>query len=240
MSDDSKRYGQNAHLWRRTYGYARRKPIVATFFDENLNVSRSIDLNKNFRHRDFFEVEGYNINGPNPDWISTGGNLEYEEGFIYFDNEYSKTANFNTAFQQNPYVIYTAVPNIDNSYNINVFGTQIPTLTQMFIGTSAPFTGYVHYIAVAAPTWPQISTSGSSTHVYAGEIDLNDVYEYTASYSLPSAGSEYVYYDTIHENFNSFTSNTDTLNINADENNSINVLSANSTNKLHFIVFRLM
>lgn len=235
MSDE-RRYGQNAHLWRRTYGYARRKPIVTTFFDENLNVSRSLDLNTNFRHRDFFEINGYNISGPQPDWIPVG--FEYEEGFIYFDNEDFKTANFNTAFRFDPYVIYTAVPNEDNSYNINVYGTAHPTLTQMYIGTSAPFTGYVHYIAVAAPSWPQTSTSGSSTHLYAGAIDLNNVYEYTASYALPPAGTNYVYYDTIHEN-NFSTANTNTLNISANETNSVNELSANTTNRLHFIVFRL-
>jgi hypothetical protein len=231
VSDNRNRYGQNANNWRRTYGYVRRKPVTITYLDENLATERTIDLNSTFRHRDFFEVAGYNPNNI--------FSFEYEEGSVYFNNEDSKEVTFNRIFTYAPYVIYFAEPTPDNSHNINVFGTALPTQNRMYIGTSAPFTGYVHYIAVAAPSWSQPSTSGSSTHIYAGEYDLFNVSEYTASYSLPTTGSNYVYYDTIHENFNSFTANTFTLNVSASNTQSTNTLSANVTNKLHFIIFRI-
>lgn len=240
--NDERRYGQNAHLWRRTYGYARRKPNVSIFFDENLNLSRSVDLNTNFRHRDFFEVDGFNISGPNPSWFQPIIDLNYEEGFIFFDNEFEKTASFSAIFTGPPYVVYTAVPNTLDNYNINVFGTALPTTATMYIGASAPFTGYIHYIAMSSSSWPKPYISQSvgfqTTDVWAGEIDLSSDTSYTASYTLLGGGYSYEYYDTIHENFNSFTANTDTKNETVDNITSTNVLSAETTNKIHFIVFR--
>jgi hypothetical protein len=185
-------------------------------------------------------VAGYNINGPNPDWLNPPIiGITYEEGFIYFNNEDSKTFNLTSSFTSAPYVIYETVPNGFNTHNVNVFGTALPTTTQLFIGTSAPYSGAIHYIALDAQYWPQPYTSGSSTHVYAGEIDLTNQDSYTANYNLPAGGSNYIYYDTVHENFNSYTADVNTENNTKSNTTSVNNLSAQTTNKLHFIIFRL-
>ena len=240
MSDDDGRYNNNANLWRKTYGYVRRKPTTAVFFDENLAISRSLDLNETYRHRDLFEVEGYNHPGPEANWlINIPPGYKFEEGLIYFNNECEKSASFYSTFPVLPYVIYFTIPNADNSHNVNVFGTSIPTLDEMFIGTSAPFTGYVRYIAISGLSWPQ-GFFGNPDSVWAGEVDLNNVSSFTASYTLPAGGSDYLYYDTIHENFNSFTANTNTLNDTKNNTEATNTLSADTTNKLHFIIFRIV
>lgn len=233
---ENQRYNQNANLWRKVYSYGRRKPVISKFFDENLNVTRSLDLNNNFRHRDYFEIDGYNISGPEADWMPW--DFQYDEGFIFFDNEHEKEAKFNLTFRANPYVVYQVVPTEDDSDNINVYGTSLPTTTKMFIGTSAPFKGHVHYIAMAAQSWSQPFVSGTKTDVYAGEIDLNNIDTFTANYLLPPTGSDYIYYNTVHDNFNN-TANVKIENLSKDNSNSENFLYTKTKNKLHFIVFRV-
>lgn len=237
MSSDE-RYGISANKWRRVYGRTRRKPHIIEYVDSGSQETVRVDLNKTYRHRDYFQIKG--INRPTAFWHPpTGSSALYEEGLVTFAGETEMTVPFVASFPTAPVVVYTVETVGDDTENINVFGTAVPTTTDMFIGLSAPFTGDIRYRAAYAPTYPKNATSiyTGSMEIDAGAVDITDATEYTASYSLTPGTIEFR--ATFHDSLSNSESNTGMLNDAYDETESTNSLTAPSSGKIHFIAFRL-
>ena len=237
MANESERYGINANRWRRVYGRTRKKPRVTSYFDSGSQSTKSQDLTKFYRHRDFFVVKGVNRR----QILFTPPNLlaEYEEGLIAINGETEISATFVTAFSTTPIVVYTVEANDLSSSNVNVFGTEVPTTTQMFVGISAPFSGNIRYRAAFAPAYPAQAASAetSSMTIHAGTIDITDVLEYTASYALDSGSI--LFRATFHDSLANSGSNVALLNDGFSNTTSTNSLTAPSSGKIHFIAVKL-
>lgn len=234
------RYGVNSNLWRKTNSHVRIKPNNVNIVDLNTNVTSSINLNQYLRHRDLNNIEGYNQTSlTEPDWYQPTNLLQYEEGFVNFNNETEKTLTFTGTFDQIPIVVFVPVHNVNFTENINVFGTALPTKTQAFLGLSAPFTGQIRYIATYAPYYPWNPNSGSSTDLFAGQSDLANVLEYTSSYSLTASGSNYLYLDTIHQNTINYSINVGKTNDTVNNTTATNTLTNETTGRLNFITYRI-
>lgn len=238
MANNDERYGISANKWRRVYGRTRRKPHIVEYVDSGSQATVRVDLNKTYRHRDYFNIEG--INRPRAFWqLPTGSAALYEEGLITFAGETEMTVPFVGTFPSPPIVVYTVETVGDDSENINVFGTAVPTADDMFVGLSAPFTGDIRYRAAYAATYPKTATSAytGSMDIEAGAIDITDATEYTASYSLTAGTIEFR--ATFHDSLANSESNTGLLNDAYDETESTNSLTAPSSGKIHFIAFKL-
>jgi len=182
MADRSK-YGKNKNLWRKTYGLKRRKPEVISFLDSNTNVTKSYDLHRTYRHRDYFIIKS---SGPLLPIIVLA---EYDEGLITFSAASSKTSNFNFVFSSLPDAVVLTVDGVaDNSDYIIPFGASF-TATSLTVETSAPFTGNIRYRAVYSSTgYPALAisslepSSGTFT-VSAGSVSETNATNYTASFA---------------------------------------------------------
>lgn len=240
MANNDEKYGLNRNLWRRVYGRTRQKPRVVQFFDSGSQKTISTDLTKTFRHRDYFNIQGINRKISLFDLPSISSSLaEYEEGLVAFNNESSKTASFSTSFTNAPYVVYTVEPAGNNSDNVNVFGISVPTLTQMFIGLSAPFSGNVRYRAVYSPSYPIAASSPytGSMQIYAGEVDITNATSYTASFSLPTGTLEFR--ASFHDSLSNSETNIQLINESLSTTQATNELTAESSGKIHFLAFSL-
>jgi hypothetical protein len=194
VANDSK-YGKNRNLWRKVYGFRRRKPNKVTLVDPNTNVTFSYDLQTTVRHRDFFIIRSV-LSG------SEGLILaEYDEGLIPFINTDVTSANFTTCFSSVPdAVVLTIEPANDNSDNIIPYGLTFDQCS-LSVGLSAPFSGNVRYRAIYSsigyPAQAQsafVPASGTFT-VSAGSVFVTNATIFTASYAaLTSAPS--IFYKT--------------------------------------------
>lgn len=183
----SRTIGRNPNLFRKTYGFIRRKPDTYTFVDVGSGTTRSFDFQKIVRDRDFFVVDNGGslfvaatpiTSSPEPPPTSSLG--EYDEGIVSFnftDNEYQA---FNFTFSSTPYVVFSIAepadqPDIEGWENIIAYGLSVST-TGFDIGTSAPYAGNIRYRAVYSATYPVVVTSsftGSAFMVSANAVTVS-------------------------------------------------------------------
>ncbi len=239
MSNESERYGLNRNRWRRVYGRNRRKPRVVEYFDSGSQQTVKADLEKTFRHRDYFQIEGINRRKTlfELPTISIG---EYEEGLIASDGVQTEfTASFDGTFSSAPFVVYTLEPNDVSSSNVNVFGIAIPSTTQMFVGISAPFSGNIRYRAAYSDTWPATVSSSytASMIIFGGEIDVTNAVDYTASYTLPGGSVEFR--ATFYDSLANYEANVGFVQDSLSISQAIYSMGAESSGKIHFIAYSL-
>lgn len=193
MSDEGKKYGSSARgLWRRVYGYQNSKPQLVEVIDTQTSVTRSIDLNKTIRHRDYYIVDGITANfapfvPPVPP--PTGSLAEYDEGIVEVNTSaFVYAGNFNFTFSDNPIIALSIEDAALHGGNLNVFGISLNT-SQFTFSFSSDFSGSIRYRAINAPTYPAYVTSAytASITASAGTASPGGLSYYTASFSaLPS------------------------------------------------------
>lgn len=228
MTFNDNKYGKNRNLWRKTYPHRRRKPRNVTVLDDASDQYLTFDLNKLIRHRDYFVIDGPDIEP---------GDLIYEEGIVYFNNEDVVLSSFSSNFHESPIVVYT-IESSGSDDNVNIYGIGQPTKDTFRIGASAPFSGSVRYRAIYSrngyPVYIETSAYSSSFWVYAGKKTITNATEYTASYTINSGTLEYR--DTAHDRDGNFDNDvfieTDTKSL----TQATNTLSAPTTDTIHFIV----
>jgi len=246
--DQQQRYGRNRNLWRKVYSYNKQKPRNFTIVDETTSRSLDVDLNQLYRHRDYFKIDKIDLQ-------PTGALnfVEYDEGLIYFGGETYKTGGYNFNFSGNPFVVYTREPTTNNYQNVNVFGLGLPTYNQFIVGTSAPFSGSVRYRAVYSPFLPGYlgyvvhnpgaiynigikcnSPYTASFAIWAGDENSMAQYAYTASYFMPSGSVEYR--DETHDAVGDMSSDVALINQTLTTGSSTNIISAQLTNRIHWMV----
>lgn len=161
--------GRNPNLFRKTYGYIRRKPDTYSFVDVGSGLTRSFDFQKVVRDRDFFVVDnggGLSVVATTPTGSTPTSSVdygEYDEGVVAFSFTDTATQSFNFTFSSTPYVVFSIAepadsPTIEGWENIIAYGLSVST-TGFDIGTSAPYAGNIRYRAVYASTYPAIVTS---------------------------------------------------------------------------------
>lgn len=234
--DDSERYGINKNLWRKTYGYSRRKPRIIQFFDSGSQSSSSLDQSNTYRHRDLYVIKGINRQEggfvlPEPPPVTAS----YEEGLVSFSGECEKSFDFVGVFPSDPIVVFTVEPTVNDSDNINIHGHALPSVTGANISLSAPFTGNIRYrAAIAGGPFSESTIYTASFDYYAGYIDITNSLEYTASYTIPTGTLEFR--ATFHDVVNNGESNTYDFNDNIGTSTSEHSLSMETTTRIHFIV----
>lgn len=236
MANDDLKYGGRARgLWRKVYGYSVNKPVVVSFVDTTTSTTMSLDLNKTFRHRDYFIIEG--IAGgvatevpPPPSDLA-----EYDEGLVFLTGQDSGTGNFNFTFSSNPIVVLTPDPALEWGENVNIYGFTRST-TGFTFGTSAPYSGAIRYRAIYSSTYPALCTSSftASITASAGTATLTDNYAYTASFAaLP--GSPFKFLQTA---WDSGTLHDVSFQTQVYDSDSANVeISAPVSTVVHFIAY---
>jgi hypothetical protein len=206
--------GRNPNLFRKTYGFIRRKPDVYTFVDVGSGATRSFDFQKIVRDRDFFVVDNggglfVSVTSSTPPTGSTPtGSIygEYDEGIVAFNFTDTETQLFNFTFSSTPYVVFSIAepadePDIEGWENIIAYGLSVST-TGFDIGTSAPYAGNIRYRAVYSDTYPVVVTSsftGSAFMVSANAVTVSGT-EFDISYSeLTSSFSRVLFttFDTL-------------------------------------------
>ena len=236
MTENDERYGGNKNRWRKTYGYSRKQPRVVQFFDSGSQTSASYDLKSTSRHRDMYILKGVNRRSGVAPFIPFSATT-YEEGLIIFNGECEVSYSFIKTFVSTPIVVYTVENVLDDSNNINVFGADVPSLTGSSAATSAPFYGNIRYRA-AIPGGPNAASSAStgSMVVFAGQLDITNSIEYTASYSIPTGSLEFraTFHDTGNAEANTFRE-LDSIGTGSAENS----ISMETTGKIHFIAYSL-
>jgi len=239
--DENDKYGRKPNIWRKVYGYNRRKPRRIAFVDVETNTTKSIDLNKTYRHRDFFKVSDTRQNEPLfiPEF-------QYEEGLIYFNAQTRRNVPFAEPFRSEPVLtVYTIDSASMSQSNVNVYGYDPPSQKRMFVETSAPFTGYVRYRsffaknlamyhAVSASMAFVISPYTASFSIYGGVITTTNATDYTASYTMPPGALEYR--ATVHDVRDDNSGNVDLATTIVGAGSSTSTISAPLTNVIHFIV----
>lgn len=192
MVDDPRnnKYAANRNAWRRVYPRARRKPVVETFVETLTAVTFSYDLNKTYRHRDFFLIK----NIPSGTYGAEVILAEYDEGLINFNNSDFQIQGFSTCFSQIPdAVVLTVEPASNNSHNIIPYGLSF-TACSMSIGLSANFSGSIRYRAVYSSTgYPAIVTSsfapGSGAFaVMAGNVTASNTDNFNVPHNFVGPG----------------------------------------------------
>lgn len=197
MSEEGKKYGASARgLWRRVYGYQNTKPQLVEVVDVASATTRSIDLAKTLRHRDFYYIDGITANyipSIPPPPIPTGSFAEYDEGIIFVNtNAFSYMGNFNFTFSNNPIVVLSIEDALPGTENVNLFGIN-PGVSNFTFGFSSDFSGSIRYRAIYSPTYPALATSSftASMSASAGSVNPGGLAYYTASFAaLPLAPFE--------------------------------------------------
>ena len=234
MANEQTRYGRNRNRWRKVYAYgANIKPKTVTFLDNASSNYLTLDLNKVYKHYD------YHIRQPDVDAPTNVTEDIYEEGIIHFNNETEKAFSFTTNWQHGPpYVVYSIETGFDDNENVNVYGYDYPSLTGSIAGVSAPFSGTVRYRAISAPSYPVLTSYGttSSFYIFAGAIHVSYQNQYTASYSMPGDGTNLIYRATAHEYTNAFDNDVSLETDSISAINSLNTISAPMNNRIHFHV----
>lgn len=160
----SRTIGRNPNLFRKSYGFSRRKPEIYEFVDVNSGITRSLDFQKVVRDRDFFVVrsgEGLFVPPPLAPEILLA---EYDEDIITFDGEDEIFVSFNFTFTEEPIIVFEVETDNEGVYDggptaegVNLFGLSMNT-DSFTIATSAPFFGTIRYMAVYSPTYPALVT----------------------------------------------------------------------------------
>lgn len=187
MANDTK-YGKNRNLWRRVYGFKRRKPVTKQFVDSNTGVTFSLDLQNTLRHRDYFIIQTTataSITTP-----STAALGQYDEGLISFNNADYAVSSFNFCFSNTPdAVVLTVEPGSNFDDNVIAYGLTFNSCS-MSIGLSAPYSGSVRYRAVYSSTGYPVDVTSSfapssgTFQVSAGHITASNEQDYLFTYSL--------------------------------------------------------
>lgn len=215
-SNNDNKYGGNSRgLWRKVYGYQNSKPQVVTVIDPLSNVTRSLDLSKTLRHRDFFIINA--IASASVSGITSGSAYaiaQYDEGLINFSSiRDTGTGSFAFTFSSVPIVVLSVESASLYGGNLNVFGFNITT-TQFTFGLSAPFTGSIRYRAIYSPTYPALASSSYTASITASANISNPLgnYAFTASFAdLPGTPTSFrqTAWDTVNNgNANAFLSSS--------------------------------
>lgn len=158
--------GRNPNLFRKTYGFSRRKPEVYEFIDVNSGITRSLDFQKVVRDRDFFIIrQGEGLAAASiPPEPPPPPLAEYDEQLITFNGEDSLYQPFSFTFSNSPIIVFAINDDNEGPFNdeevvegVNLFGLAVDA-TGFTIGTSAPYYGTIRYMAVYSPTYPALVT----------------------------------------------------------------------------------
>lgn len=186
MSDEGKKYGASARgLWRKVYGYQNTKPELVAVVDISTSTTRSIDLNKTIRHRDFYFIDGITANYEVT--VAPTGSLlaEYDEGLVNVNTtNLSYTGNFNFTFSNTPIIVLSIENAALYGNNLNVFGFSVDA-SQFSFGFSSDFSGSIRYRAINAASYPAYATSvyTASITASAGTALPGGLSYYTASFA---------------------------------------------------------
>jgi hypothetical protein len=240
VADDPRRnkYARNRHLWRRVYPGRRRRPASRVFIDASTETTYSLDLNKTYRHRDFFIIKSQ-PSGVIPAEVVA----QYQEGLVFFNNTTYESAGFDFCFDDTPdAVVLTVEPAAHFSDNIIPYGL-IFNSCSMSIGVSAPFSGAIRYRAAYSELgYPASATSsfapgsGSFT-IFAGHITASNVDTVSASYNLGNIAPNGLRLTT-WDFFTNFDVDVDIVKTNVGITGSDLCLSAPLNNTIYFIAFR--
>lgn len=172
------------------YGY-NRVPKQQVNFVIN-DITKSLDTQSLEYHRDMF----YFINSAIQEIVSSSGPPpvvygEYDEDFITFAGETSKTKTFNTTFSSAPIVV-VEIPSTADTENINFFVESV-TVNNFTLQLSAEFTGQVTYRAIYSSTYPtnvqrNVLSAAYTYEAVAGYMELSGQTDFTASYG-PLSGT---------------------------------------------------
>lgn len=190
MSNDEKYGGRSRGLWRKVYGYQNNKPQVVAFVDTTTNTTMSLDLNRTFRHRDYFFIDSSTGNTSSflvPTGSSPTGSVvlaEYDEGTVTLSNTDIGAGYFNFTFSSNPVVVLTVDSASQYNENVVVYGLTRNSASFTF-GTSAPFAGTIRYRAIYSASYPAYATSSftASITASAGATNPAGLSYYTASFA---------------------------------------------------------
>lgn len=238
------KYGSNRNLWRKSYiPGVRRPPEIATIIVPDTDVTYSIDLNKTVRHRDFFRI--IDVQPLNRD--SSGGGIifgEYDEDLIHFNNETSKTFNFNIVFSSTPTLVFT-MEYPASGVNSFLAGTEniIPygiskSINSASLGLSAPYSGTVRYRAVYSSFYPVNCTSFFTSSIFcsAGEFIPANESAYTASYT-DLGSSANIFLQSPYDDFGRSDSDVFIENQTKTSNIATNEISARISSSINFIAY---
>jgi len=189
MADEGKKYGGPARgLWRKVYGYQNAKPQFVEVVDILTATTKSVDLNKTIRFRDFYIIEGITTGFERT--IVVPSNLsEYDEGVIFVNtiaDDY--IGNYNFTFSANPIVVLSIESSALYGANLDVFG--LTTTNNGFnFSFSSAFSGSIRYRAINALSYPAFVTSSftASMTASAGIASPGGLSYYTASFATLSA-----------------------------------------------------
>lgn len=243
MADESNKYGNNRNLWRKVYGFKRRKPETTQLVDSNTGVTFSFDLQQTLRHRDFFIIRSSataSVVVP-PEIIFA----EYDEGLVSFNNTDTALTAFSFCFSNTPDAVVLSVePGSNFDDNIIPYGVTFNSCS-MSIGLSAPYSGAVRYRAVYSSTGYPATVSSSfepSSGVFqvaAGHITASFDTEYTASF--PNGGTFNFFAETPWDFFGNFDNDVfiseDGTLFTVSSGTVSGSISAPLTNPIYFIAF---
>lgn len=215
----------NKSHYRKTYSkLGHHKPVI-------LNLDRQYDINHMVFDRNHLSLPC----APNLGVTSSIYYAEYEEGYVYFNNETEVQTFFTTTFTDEPFTTIEILP-ASGLENIN-FSIYQTTPVKFVINTSANFTGWFKYYSVHSvlgyPTTilsgaiPKECTAGSLTIASADTVSQSLV----PSCSVVPTTSSFCLYETVLDLGSSFFSGS----INSSGSFLTGSFSANYTNKINYI-----
>lgn len=185
MAND--KYTKNRNLWRKSYGYRRRKPIKETFTENETGNSYTLDLQQTVRDRDFFRIDTDNrtVAEVIPPLFPYA---EYEEGTIFLSADFLETQGdmtsgmFVTPFSGKPFVTLEL---LDSNPGIEIFGL-VSSVSGFDLGFTAVSNITFKYRAIYAPSGYPALYLGSDSQVFtgsAGNTNLVNEDSYLGSFS---------------------------------------------------------
>lgn len=165
----------NSPNQRKLYSTFRSAPVIITN-----DAGQVLDANRFQVHRDFFLIT--TKLGVVPSTFPVG---IYEDDYVYFDGQSSKTLAFSQTFAEVPIVVLS-LEDGTNQDNIIAYLTSIST-THATIGLSANYSGSVRYRAVYSEVYPCMvydnpNNPGLSFMCTATKVDVTSSAMFTASY----------------------------------------------------------
>ncbi len=160
---------------------------------------------------------------------------EYEEGYVYFNNETEVQTFFTTNFTNEPISVVEILP-ASGQENVSYF-ISLTTPVKFVINTSANFTGLFKYYSVhAVPGYPTTVLSGTtSKECTAGSLTIASVdtvsQSLTPTCSVIPTTSSFCLYDTVLDLGSSFFSGS----INSSGSFLTGSFSSNYKNKINYI-----
>lgn len=184
-------FSKSRNKFRRTYPFSGNRPkyIRTPYFLDSLGEVRYFNKNQFERHYDHYLIRDSN---EGVDWYFNIN--EYEEDFVSLSDQDSANVSFTTTFSGVPVlVVYVEVLG-DPGENINPYIISL-TNTGFEVGTSFKFTGWLHYRASYATSYPAIcervpAFPGIIAIINAGKVEITGQDSLTATYtsfgSVPS------------------------------------------------------